>query len=326
MPATQWKPDPGLIRALVAEPYRFEFFQAMRLVGQLQPLDRVRLANRLAMAFPPSEICDAALESDAFDAAAMRITPAFIGLLGSTGALPLHYSQRIAAHERSAADSGPRAFLDLLSRRSLLLFYLAWARHRPECMQDGLGDDGGDAFLDMLTALAGITPQEDSPIAPETLARYAMLLRSRAASAPVMAAIYAEYFGVPFRIEQLAGTWQQLPPQHQASLGVANAGLDDGVLLGQRLYRCDALVRIHIGPMDKPAFERFLPDADGALALAALLQLHCGAGMEFDVRLVLRAADIVPSQLGVARLGIDSWLPVGPAAGDRGDARYLLQS
>jgi type VI secretion system protein ImpH len=322
MPATQWKPDPGLIRALVAEPYRFEFFQAMRLVGQLQPLERVRLGNRLAMAFPPSEIADAALESDAFDAAAMRITPAFLGLLGSTGALPLHYSQRIAAHERSAVDGGPRAFLDLLSRRSQLLFYLAWARHRPECMQQG--DD--DAFLDMLAALAGVSPQDDSPIAPETLARYAMLLRSRAASAPAMAAVYAEYFGVPFRIEQLAGAWQQLPPQHQASLGVANAGLDDGVLLGQRLYRCDALVRIHIGPMDRAAFERFLPGADGALALAALLQLHCGAGLEFDIRLLLRAGDRNPPRLGSVRLGVDSWLPGDSSPGDDDGTRYLIPS
>ena len=322
MPTTQRQPDLGLIRRLIAEPYRFEFFQAMRLIARVQPLERLRLGNRLSMAFPPSEIADAALESDAHDAATMRITPAFIGLLGSTGALPLHYSQRLAEHERSAVDSGPRAFLDMLSQRSQLLFYLAWAKHRPECM----ADDRGDGFLDILTALAGVAAQEDGLIAPETLAFYALQLRSRTASAPAMVAMYAEYFGVPFQIEPLAGEWQQLPPQHQAQLGVANVGLDGGMLLGQRLYRCDGLARIRIGPLDKDNFNRFLPGADGALALAALLQLHCGAGMRFEVRLMLRAADIGALQLGGARLGVDSWLPAASIMRDRDDARYLLRA
>lgn len=322
MPATQRGIDPGLIRQLIAEPYRFEFFQAMRLVARLQPLERVRLGNRLSMAFPPSEISDAALESDAHDKAAMRITPVFIGLLGSTGALPLHYTQRIAEHERRAVDSGPRAFLDMLSQRSQLLFYLAWARHRPECMSTGDDDD----FLAMLAALAGIDPQQGSPIAPETLARYAMQLRSRTASAAAMAAMYTEYFGVPFQFEQLGGEWEQLPPQHQAQLGVANASLEGGMLLGQRLYRCDALVRIRVGPLDKDSFNRFLPGADGALALAALLQLHCGASMRFEVQLLLRASDIEPPELGTVRLGVDTWLPAGPMARDRDDASYVLHS
>jgi len=322
MPATQRGIDPGLIRQLIAEPYRFEFFQAMRLVARLQPLERVRLGNRLAMAFPPSEISDAALESDAHDKAAMRITPAFIGLLGSTGALPLHYSQRIAEHERRAVDSGPRAFLDMLSQRSQLLFYLAWARHRPECMNSG----GEDDFLAMLAALAGVDPQRDSPIDPETLACHAMQPRSRTASAPAMAAMYGEYFGVPFQLEQLAGEWQQLPPQHQAQLGVANASLEGGMLLGQRMYRCDALVRIRIGPLDKDRFNRFLPGADAALALAALLQLHVGAGMRFEVRLLLRCAEMAPPQLGQVRLGVDAWLPAGPVARDRDDTSYMLHS
>jgi type VI secretion system protein ImpH len=350
MPATQWSADAGLIRRLLDEPYRFEFFQAMRLLAGVQPLQRVRLGNRLSMAFPPSDISDAALESDAHDQMAVRLTPAFIGLLGSTGALPLHYSQRIAEHERTAVDGGPRAFLELLAQRSQLLFYMAWARHRPECM----AGQAGDSFLRMLTAIAGGAATAcargvcgdnadnadnadnigagDYPgaggagagIAAETLARYAMHLRGRTASAPALAAIYSEYFGVPFQLEQLAGAWQPLPPEHQAQLGVANASLDGGVLLGARLYRCDTLVRILIGPLDKASFDRFLPGADGAQALAALLQLHCGAGMDYDVRLLLRADAIAPLRFG-ARLGVDSWLP-GGASRDRDDARYLLQS
>ncbi|MFA9216180.1 MAG: type VI secretion system baseplate subunit TssG [Sphingomonadaceae bacterium] len=318
MSSAQRPLDPGLIQTLREQPYRFEFFQAMRLLAQQQPVEEIRLGNRLALAFPPSQLGAVAQQ----DGVVQGLTPAFLGLLGSTGTLPLHYTQRLAEHERSAADSGPRAFLDLLAQRSQQLFYLAWAHHRPECLQD----DGEDIFRTLLMALAGVAAPPDGLLADDTLARYALLLRSRTASAPVMAACYSEYFGVPVTIEPLAGGWQQLPPLHQAQLGVAHVSLGVGMLLGQRLYRCDARVRLRLGPLERSEFERFLPDAEGTRALAALLRLHCGVDLQWDVRLQLRGAAVVPLQLGAARLGIDSWLVAQPGGPDRDDTRYTLQS
>lgn len=338
MPATQRQPGLGLIGQLLAEPHRFEFFQAARLVSlamrqggcaERAPL-RLRFNNRLSLAFAPSDIGGAGQEYPSYGGAeyGIRITPAFLGMLGSTGALPLHYSQRVASHERETGDGAARAFLDLLSHRTQGMFYQAWAKHRPECMAAG----GSDGFLGMLTALSGAHLGRLRMVARETLAFYAAQVRSRTASAATMSGIYSEYFGMPVQVQQLVGEWQSLPAQHQAQLGVANVSLDGGVLLGARLYGCDARVRVRITTSGRSAFERFLPGGDGAATLHALLQLHVGAAMCYEIRPVLSAADVrgfalATSELaGGARLGVNAYLQQGPCSQDRDDTMYLLHS
>jgi type VI secretion system protein ImpH len=322
----QWRPGAGLIAQLLAEPQRFEFFQAVRLLEMTLPggADWLRYRNRLSLAFPISQV-DAIARTEGQAA----VTPAFMGLLGVSGALPHHYTERIAAHEQRTGDDGPRAFLDMLSTRSLAMFYEAWAMHRTECMLDR---DGGDGFLAMLLALAGARPDGRHLVDSATVARYAASVRSRSVSAAVLGGVLSEYFGIPMQVEQLVGIWEELPSQHQAQLGCGNCSLADGVLLGERQYRCDTRARIRIGPLDKAGFERFLPHRAGAAALQAMLAMHCTVGIAFEVRLLLRAEDAHGFSLrrseadGGARLGVNAFLLAAPSPRDRDDASYLLQS
>jgi type VI secretion system protein ImpH len=312
MPTSQRHIDAGVIGQLLAAPQRFEFFQAVRLLEQWRP-DSARFRNRLAMGFPPNQI-----ENIGVDDNSVRLTPAFIGLLGSQGVLPLHYSDRIARHERERNDGGPRAFLDLLSHRPVQMFYQAWARNRLECADD--------AYLDMLNALSG-HHLDDDIIDRETLAFYAMQIRARTVSAPLMAGMYSEYFGVPVAVEQLVGEWSELPPSDQAQLGSANVDLSAGVMLGGRTYRCDARARLRIGPLDREHYERFLPGHPSAHHLHAMLQLHCGAGMTWEVHLIQRAQDMRGVRLDAsARLGVNARLLGGPATQDHDELMYLLHS
>lgn len=119
MQTAQRRIDPGVVEQLLDEPHRFEFFQAVRLFekwfAQQSPSDtgrsgdivaqRIAFRNSLSMSFPPSEIHGAqsyddegtALKEKAQRTAALEdgslekvdITPAFFGLLGGQGALPL---------------------------------------------------------------------------------------------------------------------------------------------------------------------------------------------------------------------------------------------
>lgn len=326
MSAPQRRVEPGLIGELLAEPHRFEFFQAVRLIGLAQREGGagpggVRFRNRLSLGFPPSQI-----DNVSGDDKGIRITPAFMGLLGSQGSLPLHYSERINRHEKGNSDGGPRAFVDIFSHRALGMFYEAWARHRPECMDT---PEHGDAFMRMLAALSGAQSMADDVVDGETLAFYAMQIRGRAVPAPLMAGMYAEYFDVPFAVEQLVGEWQDLPAGDQAQLGGANVDLGCGVLLGQRLYRCDARVRLRIGPLDRDGYDRFLPGHSGALRLAAMLALQCGVDMCYEVHLIQRAQDVRGFSLDEAngaRLGVDTCLYSQPPGRDREDLMYLLRT
>lgn len=356
MPTPQWKPAPAVIEQLLSEPYRAEFFQAVSVIELWLEqhgvehgtalLAHLRFPNRLSLSFPPSQIAaltvraDGPVDGAAALLAALRarrlehisITPAFMGLLGGNGTLPLHHTQRIAAYERDTGDGGPRAFLDLFSNRSVTLAYQAWTTHRPDRMCDA---EGRDRLLPMLLAFAGVRPHtpheaeteadEDALIAEETLAFYAAQFGGRRVSASVVAGLLSEYFGVPFALEQLVGAWTPLAPEHQTRLGVANVTLGAGAVLGKRVYSRDKRARLRIGPLDKASFERFIPRSSASRALERLLGMFCGVGMTFEVRVVLRRQDVRGARLGAgARLGIDAFLLSRPAGGDRDDLAYLL--
>lgn len=311
MPTSQRRVDTGLIGTLLNQPQRFEFFQAVRLIEHWRP-GRARFRNRLSMGFPPNQ-----LENISSDDSGVRVTPAFMGILGSQGVLPLHYSERIGRYERDNNDGGPRAFLDTLSHRPLSLFYKAWARNRP---------DDNDNLLNALSALAGVHLKQNL-VERETLAFYAAHIRSRTVSAPTLAGMYTEYFGVPIAVEQLVGEWQTLPDEDQASLGRANVNLEGGVMLGQRLYRCDTRARLRIGPLGREAYDQFLPGGDAARKLAAMLDLHCGVGMTYEVHLIQHAADIQGARIdGQNRLGVNARLLSKPATRDSDELMYLLHS
>jgi type VI secretion system protein ImpH len=359
MLAEKWFLEPGVIDRLLSEPYRFEFFQAVRVLetwlrqngvahGDVLA-DYLRFENRLSLAFPASEIAalapvaTRAVDSGADLLQALReqqlehiaITPAFMGFLGSNGVLPLHYTQRIAAHEHEQKDSAPRAFFDMFSTHSLGFFYQAWARHRPECMIDA---EGGDGFLPLLLAIAGHgahdadgapgAEPDEAEIADEVLAFHAAQLSRRAVPACTIAGTLTEYFDVPFELQQLVGCWEELPADDQAQVDVGNVGLASGVLLGGRIYRRDTRARLRIGPLDREQFEQFLPGGMAARALEQLLGTFCGAGISFEVRLILDRREVRSATLasdGQARLGLDAFVLEAAPRDHREDIRYLLR-
>lgn len=357
MPTPQRRVDASVVDQLLAEPYRFEFCQAIRLLdtwlkrhGNVPGktlFDYLRFQNHLSLAFPASQLEALTPVADTHIANAddllaalleqrlqhLSMRPAFMGLLGGNGSLPLHYTARLTAFEQREHDLGPRAFLDLFSNRSLAMFYEAWGKHRPECLSER-GD--GDAFLAMLLALAGVQPvgaaaggggDRSGGIAAATLGFYAAQLRNRCAPASVIGMVLSDYFGVPFVLEQLQGGWQELPPRHQAQLGQCQMPLAMGVLLGARIYRCDQRVRLIIGPLTRAVYQRFLPGTTCARALEKLLTLFSGTAMLFEVHLRLRAQDVGGFKLGepdAARLGIDAFLLSAAAPADRTDMRYLI--
>ncbi|WP_455775887.1 type VI secretion system baseplate subunit TssG, partial [Burkholderia stabilis] len=162
MQAPDRRIDPGVVDALLDEPHRFEFFQAVRVLEGLfarQASDapgawrqgdvvaqRIEFRNTLSLGFPPSEIegvrsfdddgtlLDSGEQRGAALAAGelghVELTPAFFGLLGGQGALPLHYTEQIVAREHLRRDHAARAFFDVFSNRATALFYAAWKKYR----------------------------------------------------------------------------------------------------------------------------------------------------------------------------------------------------
>lgn len=214
------------------------------------------------------------------------VTPACIGLLGVAGALPYFYSEAMARNGGAAA----RDFMDLLSAQAINAFCAAWREGRPE-----------------FTPLPVLPPQRGP-------------LRARALGERLSQAL-----GVPVRIEQFIGHWESLPPLQQSALGRGGADCGSGALLGERLWRLDGAVQVHVGPLGGVAWQAFLPGASAAMALASLWRSAAGEGsLQAEARIHVQAGASVGTKLGAgARLGHDALLTM-EAAGERDDLRYRL--
>lgn len=356
MLATKRRFEPSVIQRLLDEPQRFQFFQAVRLL-ELWLRDNdvphgsavseyLRFRNSLSLSFPASEIED--LYADAEEGAetepALRqalqkgtlrhvaITPPFMGFLGGGGALPLHYTERIAEHQLYQRDDSPRAFLDAFSNRAVALFYEAWRKYRLEYKY---ALDATDHFLPLLKSFAGIgqrglgkrLAEEQRGVLDETVGCYAVAFRHRPASAAMMRAVLEDYFDVHVVVEQFVGCWYEVPRQQQTMLGAENAVLGATAMAGARVWQRDLRMRLVIGPLEKKRFEAFLPHGPAAQALEKLLKMFTSLCLEYEVQLILRASDVAGATLGAgARLGWDTFMAAAGQSQDRGDVRYLVHA
>jgi len=351
--------EPAVIERLFAEPYRFEYFQAVRMLelwlkrrgapGEGAVANFLRFQNSTLLSFPPSELealqpepRDVATDRRALAAALqsaqlkyIRITPTFMGFLGTSGTLPAHYTERIAAHGLYEKDDGPRAFLDTFSNRALALFYEAWRKYRLELKYE---IDGKDNFLPLLMSLAGMgnfslrkrLSDHGDGVLDESLAYFATAIRQRPASSVQIARVLSEYFDQDIRAEQFVGHWYDVPQEQQTMLGMNNAVLGAGAMAGARVWQRDLRLRLRIGPLDLAAYESFLPGGRAARALREMLTMFTGLSLEYEVQLILRAADVHGVRLEEdrigGRLGWDSFLVAGTETQDRADVRYEIHA
>ena len=342
MQTAQRRSEPGVIAQLFERPQRFEFFQAVRLLeqwlGPEQTLsDFLRCQNSLSLSFPASQIEALHVEPPdaraAADVRTVRMTPAFMGLLGVCGSLPAAYTERIAAQAMVARDDGPRAFLDTFSSRVLALFFEAWRKYRLELRYE---QRGRDAFLPLLLALGGVghdalrqrLNEAGEGVRDESLAHFCGVLMQRPIAAGTIARVLSDYFGVPIAIEQFVGHWYALPVAQQSQLGAANAVLGASSVVGERAWQRDLRLRLVAGPLGRAAFDDLLPGGPAARSLAKLLTMFTGLTLEFEIELVLRAADVhgvkLDSERSGGRLGWDSFL--GATGCDRSDVHYVLNA
>ena len=344
MSSAQRRIDPGVITRLLDAPERFEFFQAMRVIEAWHArhprgrrgdafTEAVRIRNTLSMAFPASEIelLRAETPADPQDLPRIEITPAFFGLLGNLGALPLVYTERIATRELYMRDRAARAFLDLFTHRAAILFYRAWKKYRLGLQYEL---EQRDRFVPQVLALAGLGHRQlrdrvednDHGISAEAIAYYAGAVRHRPIAAKQLGQVLSDYFRVPVAVEQFVGRWYDMPAEQRSRLGSPTAKLGATACAGERIWQRHLRMRLAIGPLDHATFSTFLPGGSAARPLARFTTLLVGHSFEIEVQLILRREAIRPVSLGHdpkrGRLGFDTWAMSRAAKQDSKDVRY----
>jgi len=325
MAATVRRTEPSLEQTLVEAPYRFDFFQAVRLlqrrlppggtrVGREGPPAReaVRFLARLGLNFPASAVHRLEPMDRADGPAAMTVN--FLGLTGPSGVLPYVYTELLRARAR-AGESGPAAFLDLINHRLISLFYRAWEKHRV-ALDAERGED--DRFAGHVFALMGLglpSHRERHTFPDRVLLKYAGFFAQQRRPAVVLEGLLRDHSGLPVEVVQFSGRWLTLDPADRSTLGgrTGQNALGVSLVLGARVWDEAGQIRLRLGPLSYAEFRDHLPDGPGFRPLIELARLFVGAGFNLDVQLVIKAAEVPRCRLSSrtgsgARLGRDAWM------------------
>ncbi len=327
-------PDPvGLLDAIGAEPYRFDFYQAVRRLEAAYPQsprvgdarrcreEPLRFGQQVSLAFAPSTVSELVPRTERGTPARLRV--AFFGLFGPNGPLPLHLTEYAHARALHAGDRTLAAFADIFHHRLLSIFYRIRARANPVSSLDRPGDRRFPLFVGSFAGL-GLPSMCGRDSVPD-LAKYARIgLLSRAtASASGLATLIADYFRLPVRIEEFTAHWMSLPEDSLTRLGHGEvAELGGTAVIGSRVWDLQSRFRVVIGPLTLDEYERFLPTGSSFQRLVDWILNYAGFALAWDCKLILNKNEAPPLVLGFSgRLGWTTWL--GARIQDR-DAEDLV--
>jgi type VI secretion system protein ImpH len=306
---------PAVAEALRREPYRFAFFQAVRLLRLWHKRaggrgEEARVEVPLSLQFPASEI-EGLAPGEADQPAKVRIN--FMGLTGPSGVLPRHYTSRLIERRIRHRDETAQSFFDIFHHRLARLFYQAWEKHHFYVAYER-GEGGGVThyLLDLVgLGTRGLRGRAAAGVRDEHLGHFAGLVRQHPRSLATVGAALSGLFAAPVEVMPLRGQWLVLRPQQRSRLGLRNVRPGVDLLLGDRVWDHQNACRIRIGPVGLDRFVRLLPGGKEHEALLRAVRFLLGLALKLDVQLVLRREEVPRLQLGgdrPSRLGLDTWL------------------
>jgi type VI secretion system protein ImpH len=325
-----------LLAEMVAEPWSFEFFQAIDLLERLQPRhapigefadpreEAARLTTTPSVAFPASEIQNLQMRDGQ-----PQMAVNFLGLTGPQGTLPLSYSLYVAERLR-AGDRALKDFFGIFDHRILSLFYRAWKKTHVATSQGQPSRDWLTRALRDLIGFGGNALRDRLPVQDDALLFYAGLLSVPTRPAAALEQMLADFFGVPIAIEQFVGAWYPLERPTQSELGdeeSASTQLGLGAVAGDEIWDQQSRARVRVGPLSRAEYDQFLPGGSAYEPLRALTRLYTNDLIDFEIQLVLAREDVPPCRLGddtPLPLSWCTWLATKPLGRNPDDTVFMI--
>lgn len=303
--------DKPLNELLFEEPFRFEFFQAVRLLEKVMPDARpvgrdalpsqetIRFRSRVALDFPASEVHELREETNGDgDRKKVEMLVNFMGMVGPSGVLPVHYTELVVDRIRHR-DNAMWAFLDIFTHRAVSLFHRAWSKYRFPVGYER----GEDGFTPHLYDMAGLGTEGmlgRMSLPDETLLPYGGLISQRPHSTNALENMLSDYFGTRASVKQFFGQWLVLEPGDLTRVGQQNSQLGVNAIAGARVWDQQSKFRVVLGPLDFKQFQGLLPNGSAHKSLGSIIRFMVGLEIDFDVKLKLKAKQ-VPSTVLTTR-------------------------
>ena len=341
MAAEGGRQSPSLIGALFQRPWRFGFFQAVRLLERARRKrknktapsvgedgapgrEAVRFRALPQLSFPAATVSEVdELEGDPQSTSAdtpARMTVCFLGLTGPSGVLPQHYTEMLIRAVRGK-DNSFRDFLDLFNHRTVSFFYRAGRKYRLPALYEGRRGGNDDPITRGLYALTGFGTdhlRRRLQFEEEALPHYAGHFAHMPRSAAALEALLSDYLERKVEVKQFQGRWLHLEEGERSMLpsprcpGGQFCRLGENAVAGDRVWDVQGSFRLCIGPLEYEEFQAFMPGGGQLEKLTHMTRLFVGPEVSFDVQLILKKEEVPDCALEaagdfVARLGWNTW-------------------
>jgi len=346
MPTTSRRKNSTVIQKLIEAPFAFSFKQAVRLLERttanisvkspmfaknpvaryIPPLsENVRFHTRQSLSFPAADINKISIKKHDGQPNQWNMQINFMGLTGSNGVLPNHYTEFVLKRLRNK-DSTVQDFFDLFNHRSISLFYQASVKYslpleyeRTKLHTDSIfATDQHTGFLLSLIGLGTRGLQNRLYTRDESLVYYAGLFSKKIRTAASLKQIIQNHFSIPVEIREFIGQWQELIddvrtrlPGREAPRGQNNQ-LGRSVMLGRNGWFSQGKIRIILGPLSRKQLHTFAPGTTTLKALDEIVKLYINFEHDYDYVMRIRRRDI-PERIVLNKnnppvIGWNTWL------------------
>lgn len=324
MPTKSRRKDISVIKHLTEHPHDFCFKQAVRLLerysvrfqsqngkssGQeiakyMPPSSEfVRFRTNSSFSFPSSDIRLIKETKTSENTKQWSMDVNFIGLTGSSGVLPFHYTettlQRLKLKDSSMID-----FLNIFNHRTTSLFHQASCKYSLPISYERNhlntnGNNGPDNYTQSLLSLIGLGTNYLSNrlnTKDESLIFYSGLFTERIRSASGLQQILQNHFKIPVEVKEFIGQWQDLIPDVRTRLSSGRSTLNNCLgkssILGQKSWFSQGKIRIILRPDNKTQIKKFSPEKNTLKALDEMVRLYIGVEYDYDFIMRINKKDI----------------------------------
>ncbi len=350
-----WRKNTSITRKVSQNPYEFQFLQAVRLlersavfekestqssistnpVARFTPpsTESIRFKTNQSLAFPSSEIDSVKRIDKNSGATQWEMVVNLMGLTGSMGVLPFHYTELILKRQKQK-DETMNHFFDLFNHRTLSLFFQAsvkynlpihYERNRLHNSQKNQHEPQTNALLSLI-GMGTTELQNRLYTKDESLIFYSGLFNQKIRTATGLQQILRSHFNIPVKIDQFVGQWQELIDDVRTKLpdfnnpDGRNVCLGQSAMLGKKGWFAQGKIHIILGPLNKRQLKTFAPGTSALKALNEIVRMYVGMENDYEFIIRIKKSDVPDKiQLGdkePAVIGWNTWLSTKPAEFD----------
>lgn len=336
----------SVIQGLLARPFDYSFRQAVRLLERAaafyrgngpapakNPVARytppssevVRFHSRQSLSFPAGEIANIDDQPSSAGTSQWQMQVNFLGLTGSNGVMPYHYSELVLKRLK-VKDRSMMNFFDLFNHRLISLFYQASVKyhlpleHERKKLHAAPGSES-DSATRILLALIGLGTSGLNRrlyTHDDSLLFYSGLFTKKVRTTAGLKQIIFNHFNIPVQIKEFIGQWQELIDDVRTRLpGLAiprgqNNQLGKSVMLGRKGWFAQGKIQIILGPLTAQQLHTFAPGTSTLKALNEIVKLYINFEHDYDFVMRIRRSDL-PGAMRLFRtkspiLSWNSWL------------------